>query len=107
MTVETTKNKTDKQVMGSYTYDFDFDCLLQDPTEEDAKQAVKVTITDGVQEYPLEYGTDYSHCLSRVWLDARQRISRLQCFSGENARGKHGQERHACAAASGASRSLR
>lgn len=64
MTVETTKNKTDKQVMGSYTYDFDFDCLLQDPTEEDAKQAVKVTITDGVQEYPLEYGTDYSVALN-------------------------------------------
>lgn len=64
MTVETTKNKTDKQVMGSYTYDFDFDCLLQDPTEEKAKQAVKVTITDGVQEYPLEYGTDYSVALN-------------------------------------------
>lgn len=64
MTVETTKNKTDKQVMGSYTYDFDFDCLLQDPTEEDAKQAVKVTITDGVQEYPLTYGTDYSVALN-------------------------------------------
>ena len=64
MTVETTKNKTDKQVMGSLTYDFDFDCLLQDPTEEDAKQAVKVTITDGVQEYPLEYGTDYSVALN-------------------------------------------
>ena len=64
MTVETTKNKTDKQVMGSLTYDFDFDCLLQDPTEEDAKKAIKVTISDGVQEYPLEYGTDYSVALN-------------------------------------------
>ena len=64
MTVETTKNKTDKQVMGSLTYDFDFDCLLQDPTEENAKKAIKVTISDGVQEYPLEYGTDYSVALN-------------------------------------------
>lgn len=64
MTVETNKSKTAKQVMGSYTYDFDFECLLQDPTEEKAKQAIKVTISDGDVETPLTYGSDYTVVLN-------------------------------------------
>jgi hypothetical protein len=50
--------------MGSYTYDFDFECLLQDPTEEKAKQAIKVTISDGDVETPLTYGSDYTVVLN-------------------------------------------
>lgn len=60
MTVETQKSKTEGLIMGSNTYDFNFECLLKDPTEEQAKEAIKVTISDGESEFPLEYGIDYS-----------------------------------------------
>ncbi len=60
MTVETQKSKTDPLVMGVKTYDFNFKCLLRDPTEEDAKEAIKVVISDGTDETLLVYGQDYS-----------------------------------------------
>lgn len=64
MTVENTISKTGKQVMGSFTYDFSFDELLKDPTEEVAKQAIKCAISDGTTETILTYGTDYSVALN-------------------------------------------
>ena len=64
MTVENKTNKTAKQVMGSLTYDFSFDCLLNDPTEELAKQAIKAKISDGSNETQLTYGTDYTVALN-------------------------------------------
>ena len=50
--------------MGSLTYDFSFDCLLNDPTEELAKQAIKAKISDGSNETQLVYGTDYTVALN-------------------------------------------
>ena len=64
MTVENKTSKTDKLVMGSKTYDFDFDVLLKDPTEEDANRAICCVISDGLNEYELEYGKDYSVSLN-------------------------------------------
>lgn len=64
MTVENKTSKTDKLVMGSKTYDFGFDVLLEDPTEEDAKQAIRCAVSDGASEHDLEYGTDYSVSLN-------------------------------------------
>ena len=64
MTVENKISKTDKLVMGSKTYDFGFDVLLEDPTEEDAKQAIRCAVSDGTSEHDLEYGTDYSVSLN-------------------------------------------
>ncbi|MBO6305472.1 MAG: hypothetical protein J6M62_10415 [Selenomonadaceae bacterium] len=63
MTVETQSNKTAKQVMGAYTYSFTFRTLLEDPTSDEAKQAIKVKISDGTTEYTLTYGTDYTVAL--------------------------------------------
>lgn len=64
MTVENTISKTGKQVMGSLTYDFSFDVLLKDPTEEAAKKAIKCSVSDGTTETPLVYGKDYSVSLN-------------------------------------------
>lgn len=60
MTVENETSKTDKLVMGSKTYDFGFNVLLEDPTEEDAQKAICCTVSDGIIETELKYGTDYS-----------------------------------------------
>ena len=61
MTVESQVSKTQKMVMGATnTYDFFFHCLTKDPTEEAAKQAIKVSISDGVNKTELTYGTDYA-----------------------------------------------
>ena len=61
MTVESQVSKTQKMVMGATnTYDFFFHCLTKDPTEEAAKQAIKVSISDGVNKTELTYGTDYT-----------------------------------------------
>lgn len=60
MTVENETSKTDKLVMGSKTYDFGFNVLLEDPTEEDAQKAIRCTVSDGLKEIELKYGTDYS-----------------------------------------------
>lgn len=64
MTVENTISKTGKQVMGSLTYDFSFDILLEDPTEEAAKKAIKCSVSDGTTETSLVYGKDYSVSLN-------------------------------------------
>lgn len=64
MTVENTISKTGKQVMGSRTYDFTFDDLLKDPTEEAAKAAIKCSISNGEIETQLVYGRDYSVTLN-------------------------------------------
>ena len=64
MTVSSTTNKTAGQVMGAYTYNFSFKCLLSDSTEEIAKQAIKAAISDGTTETQLTYGTDYSVALN-------------------------------------------
>lgn len=65
MTVNSNKSKTDPQVMGSsVTYDFDFNVLLLDPTEDEAKQAIKCVVSDGAAETELIYGTDYSVTLN-------------------------------------------
>lgn len=65
MTVENQTNKTAAQVMGSsYNYDFSFTVLTEDPTEEDAKEAVKVLISDGTTTQNLTYGTDYTVTLN-------------------------------------------
>lgn len=64
MTVENTISKTGKQVMGSLTYDFSFDVLLKDPTEEAAKKAIKCSVSDGTTETSLVYGKDYSVSLN-------------------------------------------
>lgn len=65
MTVESQVNKTEAMVMGSSaTYDFSFHVLLNDPTENEAKQAIKVSISDGVTTTQLEYGTDYTVSLN-------------------------------------------
>lgn len=64
MTVENTISKTGKQVMGSKTYDFSFDVLLKDSTEEDAQKAVKCSIFDGETEKSLIYGKDYTVTLN-------------------------------------------
>ena len=60
MTVENTTSKTGKQVMGSLTYDFSFDTLLKDPSTEDAKKAIKCSVSNGETEITLIYGRDYS-----------------------------------------------
>lgn len=60
MTVENTISKTSKQIMGASTYNFSFDVLLKDPTEEIAKRSVKVAISDGMTETVLTYGKDYT-----------------------------------------------
>lgn len=60
MTVATQKSKTDPLVMGANAYDFNFKCLLRDPTEADAREAIKVVISDGTNETSLVYGEDYS-----------------------------------------------
>ena len=60
MTVATKKSKTDPLVMGANAYDFNFKCLLRDPTEADAREAIKVVISDGTNETSLVYGEDYS-----------------------------------------------
>lgn len=64
MTVENTISKTGKQVMGAKTYDFSFDDLLKDPTDEAAKKAIKCSISDGTTETGLIYGRDYSVALN-------------------------------------------
>lgn len=64
MTVENTISKTGKQVMGAKTYDFSFDVLLKDPNEEDAKKAIKCSVSDGENEKSLVYGKDYSVVLN-------------------------------------------
>lgn len=65
MTVESQVNKTEAMVMGSSaTYDFSFHVLLNDPTENEAKQAIKVSISDGETTTQLEYGTDYTVSLN-------------------------------------------
>lgn len=64
MTVENTISKTGKQVMGAKTYDFSFDNLLKDPTDEAAKKAIKCSISDGTTETGLIYGRDYSVTLN-------------------------------------------
>lgn len=64
MTVENTISKTGKQVMGAKTYDFSFDVLLKDPNEEDAKKAIKCSVSDGEHEKSLVYGKDYSVVLN-------------------------------------------
>ena len=64
MTVENKTSKTEKLVMGSATYDFLFDVLLEDPTEEDAKRAIRCVVSDGLSESELEYGMDYSVILN-------------------------------------------
>lgn len=66
MTVSTSTNKMSPQVMGSsFTYDFDFRCLTENPTEEEAKRGIKAAISDGVSETRLEYGTDYTVSLEK------------------------------------------
>lgn len=64
MTVENSVSKTPKLVMGAKTYDFNFDVLLEDPTTEDAKRAIKCAISDGTTETELIYGTDYTVTLN-------------------------------------------
>lgn len=58
MTVETDTNKTDPIVMGASTYDFNFRVLLKNPTEEEAKKAIKATINDGENEIDLVYRSE-------------------------------------------------
>lgn len=65
MTVENKTSKTDKLVMGSSTYDFGFDVLLEDPTEEDAKEAILCVVSDGLTETELKYGVDYNVSLDK------------------------------------------
>lgn len=60
MTVENETSKTAKMVMGSQTYDFFLDVLLEDPTEDEAKQAICCVVSDGVVENELVYGVDYT-----------------------------------------------
>lgn len=60
MTVENEISKTAKLVMGSSTYDFVFDVLPDNPTEEEAKQAIHCVVSDGSSETELSYGTDYT-----------------------------------------------
>lgn len=60
MTVENTISKTGKQVMGAKTYDFIFDDLIKDPTEEAAKAAIKCLVSNGKSETKLIYGRDYT-----------------------------------------------
>ena len=60
MTVENETSKTAKLVMGSQSYDFFFNVLLEDPTEEKAKQAIRCVISDGIVEEELVYGVDYT-----------------------------------------------
>lgn len=65
MTVESQVNKTESMVMGSSaTYDFSFHVLLNDPTPEEAKQAIKVSVSNGKTTKKLEYGTDYTVTLN-------------------------------------------
>jgi len=44
MTVENTNNKMPPQQMGAFEYDFTFPVLLEDPTETEAKAAIKATV---------------------------------------------------------------
>ena len=64
MTVENSVSKTPKLVMGAKTYDFNFDVLLEDPTAEEAKRAIKCSISNGTEETELIYGTDYTVTLN-------------------------------------------
>lgn len=64
MTVENSVSKTPKLVMGAKTYDFNFDVLLEDPTAEEAKRAIKCSISNGTDETELIYGTDYTVTLN-------------------------------------------
>lgn len=62
MTVENTKNKMSPLQMGvTAEFPFNFAVLLQDPTEEEALQAIKakVALANG-EEIELVYGTDYT-----------------------------------------------
>ena len=66
MTVENTNSKQIAQQMGTLSeYPFSLTVLLTDPTEEDAKKAIKAKVkqADGV-EIDLTYGTDYSVSLN-------------------------------------------
>ena len=66
MTVENTNSKQIAQQMGTLSeYPFSLTVLLTDPTEEDAKKAIKAKVkqADGV-EIDLIYGTDYSVSLN-------------------------------------------
>lgn len=80
MTVENKTNKSGKQVMGSKTYDFSFDILLKDPTEEAAKKAIKCSVSDGTTETSLVYGTDYS-----VSLNTNRKGGRVTVVDPKNA----------------------
>lgn len=80
MTVENTISKTGKQVMGSSTYDFSFDILLKDPTEEAAKKAIKCSVSDGTTETSLVYGKDYS-----VSLNTNRKGGRVTVVDPKNA----------------------
>lgn len=64
MTVENSVSKTPKLVMGAKTYDFNFDVLLEDPTAEEARRAIKCSISNGTEETELIYGTDYTVTLN-------------------------------------------
>lgn len=66
MTVENTQNKMPPLQMGVATeYPFTFAVLLQDPTEEEALQAIKASVlqADGT-EIELVYNTDYTVVLN-------------------------------------------
>ncbi len=66
MTVENQVNKTEPQVMGTnFDYAFTFTVLTKDPTEDIAKQAIKVIVSDGITQTQLTYGTDYSVTLNK------------------------------------------
>lgn len=64
MTVENSVSRTPKLVMGSFTYDFNFDVLLEDPTTEEAKKGIRCSISDGENETELVYGNDYTVTLN-------------------------------------------
>jgi len=62
MTITKTSNKQAAQVMGTnYDYPFTFEALLKDPTEDDAKEAIKCKILNTTTniESTLTYSTDY------------------------------------------------
>lgn len=66
MTVENQVNKTEPQVMGTTVdYPFTFTVLTKDPTEDIARQAIKVIVSDGITQTQLTYGTDYSVTLNK------------------------------------------
>lgn len=66
MTIENSTNKMLPQQMGiTVNYPFTFNVILQDPTEEEAKKAIKATVLqkDGT-EIELVYNTDYTIVLN-------------------------------------------